>query len=78
MALLYGRFDGGKGLALRHEWEPSPLTWPAAGDGHVRLLGALRPLRLRRLKLKGCAVGLANVAALTAQLPELEVGGRGL
>ncbi len=78
VALLYGRLDGSKGLALRHEWEPSPLTWPAAGDGHVRLFAALRPLRLRRLKLKGCVVGLMDVAALAEQLPELEVGGRGL
>ncbi len=73
VALLHGRLDGSKGLALRHEWEPSPLTWPAAGDGHVRLFAALRPLGLRRLELYDCVLELGDVAALVEQLPQLQV-----
>ncbi len=63
-----------KGLTLQHDWEPSPRTWPAAGDGHVRLFAALRPLGLRRLELKNCVLEAGDVTALVEQLPELEVG----
>ncbi len=75
VGLLCGR--GGvscDGLTLWHDWEPSPLTWPAAGDGHVRLFGALRPLRLRQLRLESCVLEVRDVMALVEQLPELEVG----
>ncbi len=74
VGLLYGRFDGSHNLYLSYEREPSPRSWPVeAGDGHVRLFAALRPLRLRRLVLMHCAVGLRDVAALAEQLPELQV-----
>ncbi len=74
VALLHGRFDGSKGLTLQHEWEPSPMSWPTAGDGHVRLFAALRPLGLRRLELSRCVLEVGDVAALVEHLPELEVG----
>ncbi len=73
VALLFGRFDGSKGLRLLYDWEPSPLTWPVAGDGHVRVFAALRPLRLRKLSLFRCALGVRDVGALVEQLPELQV-----
>lgn len=51
---------------------PSPLTWPASGDGHVRLFGAMRPLRLRALVLGFAVLQLGDVMALVEQLPELQ------
>ncbi len=74
VGLLYGRFDGSKGLTLQYEWEPSPISWPTAGDGHVRLFAALWPLGLRRLELSRCVLEVGDVAALVEHLPELEVG----
>ncbi len=76
--LLCEHSGGGacEGLTLRHEWEPSPRTWPLeAGDGHVRLFAALRPLRLRKLQLANSVLEFSDVMALVEQLPELEVGG---
>ncbi len=67
-----GGVDGGV-LALRHAWEPSPLMWPAAGDGHVRLFAALRPLRLKGLVVDPCVLEVGDVLALVEQLTELEV-----
>ncbi len=75
VALLQERSSGGcEELTLWHGWDPSPLAWPAAGDGHVRLFAALRPLGLRSLWLYDCVLELGDVVALTEQLPELEVG----
>ncbi len=61
-------------LTLYHNWWPSPLTWPATGDGHVRLFAALRPLRLRSVNLKRCVLEVVDVVALVEQLPDLQVG----
>ncbi len=75
--LLHERSGGDyDDLALYHDWEPSPLTWPAAGDGHVRLFAALRPLRLWSLWLQSCVLEVGDVVALVEQLPELQVGCR--
>ncbi len=75
VAMLYGRFDGSKGLNLQYEWGASPITWPAAaGDRAVRLFAALRPLGLRVLRLYDWALDVERVAALVEQLPDLEVG----
>ncbi len=61
-----------KGLDL---WfRPPRPSWPLVDDGHVRLFAALRPLQLRTLMLFDCVLGVADVAALVEQLPELEVG----
>ncbi len=75
VGLLRERGGGGcDGMTLWHEWDPSPLTWPAAGDGHVRLFAALAPLRLWELFLSGCVLEVGDVLVLVEQLPELEVG----
>lgn len=76
VGLLAERSGGAcEGLTLRHDWEPSPRAWPlGAGDGHVRLFAALRPLGLRRLQLANSVLEFSDVMALVEQLPELEVG----
>ncbi len=68
--VLHGRYDGSKGLNVCF----SPGDRYLAGDGHVRLFAALRPLQLRELRLFDCMLEVEDVAALVEQLPELEVG----
>ncbi len=72
--LLHGRWDSSNGLMLGCEFKCPASAWPTAGDGHVRLFGALRPLGLRRLELKGLVLAGRDILALVEQLPELEVG----
>ncbi len=69
---------GQRELTLWHDGDYySPRAWPEAGNGHVRLFAALRPLRLRKLLIGNCcALGLEDVMALAEQLPEVEVGRR--
>ncbi len=77
--LLCERGGGGqRELTLWHDGSYySPRAWPEAGNGHVRLFAALRPLRLRKLLIGNCcALGLEDVMALAEQLPEVEVGRR--
>ncbi len=75
VGLLHGRYDGSKGLTLILKDDGSPGGWSlGAGNGHVRLFAALKPLRLRKLVLRYWALEVADVAALVEQLQELEVG----
>ncbi len=72
VGLLCGSYDAHE-LYLKYQREASPRTWPAIGDGNVRLFKALRPLGLRRLVCRDCALDLRDVAALAEHLPELQV-----
>ncbi len=71
--LMYGRYDTSKHLDLFYNWHPWPCSWPAAGDGHVRLFGALRPLGLRQLTLGKCVLQRRDLEVLADSLPQLEV-----
>ncbi len=73
--LMHGRYDSTRNLDVLYNWHPWPCSWPAAGDGHVRLFGALQPLNLRVLTLMECVLQRGDVEALVDNLPQLEVGG---
>lgn len=79
LGLLPGRFHSPtRRLSIYCAWRPSaaagmsgPLA--AARGGYAPLFGALQPLGLRNLDLRGCVLGVRDVTALVEQLPELEV-----
>ncbi len=74
VGLLHGRYNG-EGLIVTIGGGGSSCgRYLVARDAYTRLFAALKPLRLRKLVLVKCALGVPDVMALVEQLPELEVG----